>query len=192
MWRHLSLYLPIRPCLLRAGRSTRGLYNYRSLAFAMAAHLTKDCVNTSKHHCFLSPIGYPMRNTRLLWSSRADFLVRRLSSKPHSDASWTTSDTASPVIPKTNRANNYFREALGTPGNKALNERSDSTKLSGRKHQPLASKTQRMAVSTSDPNGINWANGHFRSLEGWEDYALPTAHRRGTLSSPTPTITWRS
>lgn len=56
----------------------------------------------------------------------------------------------------------------------------------------LASKTQRMAVSTSDPSGFNWANGHSRSLEGWEDYALPMAHRCRTLSSPTPTITWRS
>ena len=193
MWRHLSLYLPIRHCLLCAGRSTRELCNYRSLAFAMAAHLTKDCVNTNKRHWLPSPIGCPMRNTRLLWSSRADFLVRRLSSsKPHSEATWTTSYTANPVIPKTNRATNYFREALGTPVNKALNDRSDSTNLSGRKPQPLTSKRQRMAVSTSDPNGFNWANGHIRSLKGWEDYALPMARRCGTLSSPTPTITWRS
>ena len=133
-----------------------------------------------------------MRNTRLLWSNRTDFWSADYPTNRPPDATWTTSYTANPVIPKTYRANKHFREALGTPGNRALNKCSDSTKLSGRKPQPLASKTQRMAVSTSDPYGFNWANGHSRSLEGWEDYALPMAHRCGTLSSPTPTITWRS
>ena len=192
MWRHLSLYLPIRHRLFCAGRSTRELYNYHSLAFAMAAHLTKDCVNTSKRHWLPSPIGHPMHNTRLLWSSRPDSLVRRLSGKPHSEATRATPYTANPIDPKTNQATSNFREALGTPKTRLSMIVATQPICLVQSINLLASKTQRMAVSTSDPSGFNWANGHFRSLKGWEDYALPMAHRRGTLSSPTSTITWRS
>lgn len=194
MWRYLSLYLPLRRCLLCPGRSTRELYNFHSLASAVVAHLTKDCVNTSKHHRFPSPNGHP---TALL-TNPVEQQGQEISPPIIQQTKlWQDLDdlhTATPVIPKTNRATTYFRETLRKLTQKAKLEVDIAVQLISlvERINLLASKTQGMAVSTSDPDGFNWANGHSRSLEGWEGYVLPNAYRCETLSSPTPTITWRS